>query len=219
MNFRKDIWFSPILIIDRFLEVLKNGESELRQRKYYKEMDEAFIVAQFILGMRKRHDVELFLQIVDPKEQAPDIRIMTNVKVEDMFKIQVVHLTEVVTHEVHSPEGVAEFLLRTKLNDRKIYQDTTTIICWIAKESEMESFTEITRKLNKVKKNIQVFLMYVVSIDPCVFRISLVYPGLKHVVEFNPHEEVKVPYSKSVVRIFKSISMETKKESYIDPFD
>ncbi|MGH7196382.1 MAG: hypothetical protein ACREGJ_01290 [Candidatus Saccharimonadales bacterium] len=101
-------------------------------------INESRATAIACLGFNKLMDNEFRLQLVDPKQQSPDIRVAYEVPAPEGSKHDEwlnYWDIEIVTLDEHSPEqNVDDFLKRTKFAATKAYDKETIILCYINKD-------------------------------------------------------------------------------------
>lgn len=191
-----ELWYPPV-------NVLYHGNKRLGDTitaSLRKQINESMSVAIMLIGLNKQHGEDYRLQIVDQSEQTPDVRSMRIVP-KDGINILEVHEIEVVTLEVHSDESADDFLKRTKLNSKKSYPSTTTILCHINKNLVgSKSWVEVHEALKDVDTQNDVYVL--ARIDPIEQRYQLVkvHPTLE-IVEFDVQEELLGGPSRRVLKM------------------
>lgn len=134
------VWFTPAYMIQcgvqaqkQFREQGVKVSSEMRDA-----INESRATAIACLGFNKLMDNEFRLQLVDPKQQSPDIRVAYEVPAPEGSKHDEwlnYWDIEIVTLDEHSPEqNVDDFLKRTKFAATKAYDKETIILCYINKD-------------------------------------------------------------------------------------
>lgn len=176
LSLTNKIWFSPVNVIYHFMKLESEGKIA-HGKKHYRKCCEAFIVAISLVGVIKMLKREFWMQVVDDKEQSPDTRTgCYNKKTRDNdFAIQDV---EVVTYESNSPESLFDFLLRTKLSNKKAYDERTTILCHINRVTQMPSVQELNQQLLAKNLNIKspVIIVGKVDSEKEIYHMAQIYP-------------------------------------------
>lgn len=192
-------WFSPLNVIYHFKKLVIEGKIG-PGKKFYKKCYEAFVVAISLIGISKVLGREFWMQIVDDKEGSPDIRTgCYDKKIRDNdFAIQDV---EVVTYDDNSPESLVDFLLRTKLSDKKGYDRLTTILCHIHKMTNIPSVQELNRQLLEKNPKLKSPVMILGKIDPVkeIYYVAHIYPTVNLSTTFNLIDECKARKYKGVL--------------------
>ncbi len=216
MEYRKNIWFSPRKILARYEEKKKELGSKIESSKF-KILNEAKSVAIMLLGIQKIQSREYWLQLVDPKEQTPDIRTATHLKELSNFPLTYQDV-EVVTLEKHSNEDIESFLKRTKLSESKSYQEDTIILCVVNKNIQTKSWKEISKSLGQIKNNVVVYILGRTDpIDP-KYQIACVYPSFTHAIKFDVQEEVLKPARDTMQFKRSTKRSEQKSTENFEPF-
>ncbi|MDB5166913.1 MAG: hypothetical protein JWN26_58 [Candidatus Saccharibacteria bacterium] len=211
-----EVWYPPA-------NILYHGDRKLREEidnSLRKQINEMMSTAIMVIGMNKLHGENYRLQPVNPNEQTPDVRTMRIVPQKESFNILEVQEIEVVTLETHSSEGVDDFLKRTKLNSKKAYPHTTTILCHINKDLKgSKSWAEVRKALKGVGIPNDVFVL--ARVDPVDHKYQLVkvHPTLEF-VEFNVNTELNSAPSQKVLKMTPGSVVEYRelKEEHI-PFE
>ena len=141
-----------------------------------KAVDEGRTGALFALGLAKFFGAETWMRLVDPSEQAPDIRIMylegSGPKGSNLLREMKV---EVTTYTKHSTEPLGDFLFRVKLNPtKKAYSSTTAIVAFVQRAITPEEVRAATPRLEVLGAR---GLCYVVGrLDQTRFQVVRVFP-------------------------------------------
>jgi hypothetical protein len=224
MIFDPYVWFKPDWIIHcchaaaRHYSVSnKKPSSELA-----KLISEAQTTALFCFGFNLLYHKEHRMQLVNPDEQSPDTRVMYEVPQEngnkalEYYDIEVVEKIEKDT----TPEGIADFILRTKFAKDKSYDNKTTILCGIYKNIEAESAKAINEHLlNAGVKEHSVFILG--AVDDNTYRLLRVAPTIDHDIVFDMLVEAKKPYINDSRVLFGANSYrrpKTQKNGILNPF-
>jgi hypothetical protein len=139
-----------------------------------------------------------YVQPVDPKEGAPDVRIVH--QTESPLKnydwgayIDV----EIVRYEDHSEESLADFLKKTKLTVKKAYQDGTTILCGIDKTIEGgQLWKDVAAELAPIKNNLDTFLLGRTHPEKWQIAMARVHPSYDSVTQFDVKSTVEAYYKR-----------------------
>lgn len=191
LSMTNKVWFSPLNFIHHFKKLESEGKIA-PDKKFYKKTCEAFVTAISLVGIIKMAGREYWMQIVDDKEQSPDIRTGSYQKKtqDNDFAWQDV---EVVTYDNNSPESLVDFLLRTKLSDSKGYDNLTTILCHINKVAQIPSTEELNRQLLAKNPKIKSPVIILGKVDPEkeIYRMAQIYPTIDFDIIFDPIAECK----------------------------
>lgn len=191
-NFLSDpIWFPPINVVHHFKRLEREGKL-VRGVAPYKKAHEAYAAAISLLGYMKGSQKEAWLQMVDDKEQSPDVRTGYYEKKahDNDFSYQDI---EVVSFEEHSTGSVLDFLLATKLSGKKAYDDKTTILCHVQKPTYLPPWRSITRSLKELQLKTKPNVIILGRIHPVQekYVVARVYPEADFAIEFDLAEECK----------------------------
>lgn len=153
-----------------------------------KAVDEARTGAIFALGLAEFVSAETWMRLVNPREQAPDIRIMY---VDDsgprgsnvMRRLQV----EVTTYTKHSTESLSDFLFRTKLDpSKKAYSSDTVIVAHVQRQSTPSEIAAVTPQLQK--RGAKGLCYLVGRLDQVRFQVVRAFPTFGGPQEINLDE-------------------------------
>ena len=201
---KNKIWFSPINVIYHFKKFEREGKISSRD-KFYKKACEAFIAAVSLIGVIKMTGREFWMQVVDDKEGSPDIRTgCYDKKTRDNdFGTQDV---EVVTYDGNSLESLVDFLLRTKLSDKKAYDELTTILCHINKMISLPAVEELNRQLLVKNPKIKSPVIIIGKIDPLkeIYSMAQIYPTIDLIATFDLFVECNMRKYNSVLVLNKT---------------
>jgi len=131
--------------------------------------------AFFAQSVAQQRSTETWLQFVDKREQAPDMRVMHFEmvgKLQTMTKIDV----EVASYTQHSKEDLADFMVRTKLNPKAAYSQHTVIVFFIQKALDGDEVRRACDAVSGITLDTLAFLIGQVDWD--LFQVQMVYPRL-----------------------------------------
>lgn len=221
------VWFNPAYMIHCGIEArrqLEKGGSKITS-DVHKAIEESFCSSVMALGVNRLLNLQLKVQLVDPKEQSPDIRMMYELPMpeSDKFDEKAEYWdVEVVTLGEYSPEQVDDFLKKTKLASNKAYDKATIILCYINKNVEKgKLWRDVSAELSKLSSPNNVFLLGRAHPTEAVYQIARVNPRFDSIIEFSVMEEAKKTYNKPGGTLFtKIIGRKTKRKqrSGINPF-
>ncbi len=203
VEYRKDIWFAPRWMLACFYRKRNEIGDSFPKHPDFKAMKEAWIVSVMMLGMMKHLGRGGWVQLVDQtKEDTPDVRtgfLMNGPGESGRFHFQDV---EVVTLTSYSTEPIEEFLKRTKLSKKKVYQADTIILCYVDKDLQTKQWTEIQKDLATTNAPYDVYLLGRTDKDKRHYQLARVHPNLDQAVRFDIEEEIKKDYGfKNTLRL------------------
>lgn len=189
-------WFNPVNIISEFKRLEKEGKLT-PAAKDYKKIKEAYISAVSLVGLHALLKINFWLQIVDDKEGSPDVKTINfdpkgssnDFNIEDV---------EIVTFGKYSSDDIVEFLIRTKLSDKKGYDNLTTVLCFVDKFVVLPTVTELNKILldKNLNKDFPVLLLGKVYQDKEIYRLVQIYPLTTLDTTFDLFEESrKITYA------------------------
>lgn len=224
------IWFNPAYMVHCGIEAQKHYQETgvLIPSELGKAINESRAASILCLGINRLQNFELRVQLVNPKEQSPDIRVMYEVATpgNEKFDEKAEYWDiEVVTFEKNSPETqVDDFLKRTKLAAGKSYDNKTIILCLIDKEvTNGKLWKDVHRELVKLRTNNSIFLLGKTRADKAIYAIARVNPSLDSIIEIDVLEESKKKYRKPGGTLFANLALPNqrtnrKPKSGINPF-
>ena len=221
------VWFNPAYMIHSGIEAKKQLENDGLKitGDVRKAIEESFCTSVMALGVNSLQNLQLRVQLVDPKEQSPDIRVMHELPMpeSDKFDEKAEYWdVEVVTLGEYSHEQPDDFLKNTKLKATKAYDKETIILCYINKNvKNSKVWSDVSVELSKLSSQNNVFLLGKAHPTKAIYQIARVNPTFDSILEFNVMEEAKKPYDKPGGTLFtKIIGRETKREprNGINPF-
>ena len=179
-----NIWFSPA-------KVLRDHASLSDEKRVFyttderKVITEAFQTSIMLLGIMEATRQEYWLQLVSPREQAPDIRTMCmepRSGKSDSMHVQDVEVTE---YEDHSMESLFTFLKRTKLSPKKSYPLDTIILCFINKDTLRQDWSEVHRDLSEIESPLNVYIVGRTSLKEQEYSLIHINPELELPVRYH----------------------------------
>jgi hypothetical protein len=190
------VFFNPVNVIYEFKRLESIGIIN-PNIKAYKRIQEGYISAISLVGLVETLKTGFWLQIVDDKEGSPDVRTICRLPkgADNEFSIQDV---EIVNFESHSGDDIVDFLLKTKLSDKKGYDDLTNILCFIDKFVDLPPATELHKTLisKGLNKKSPVMLLGKIYKDQEKYRLLNIYLDLTFDITFDLEEgceKIKYP--------------------------
>lgn len=153
-----------------------------------KVIDEGRTGAIFALGLADFVGAEIWMRLVHPREQAPDIRIMyfDNSGPRGSRRMNVLQV-EVATYTRHSDESLADFLFRVKLDPKKkSYSSNTVIVVFVQRGSTPSEITAVTQELQEKGAQGICFLIGMLGHEQC--QIVQVFPNFRGPKDIDVHE-------------------------------
>lgn len=209
------VWFTPMYMIkciqDTYEHYKKTGDKIPSDMQ--KALNEAWASAIACFGFNILQKNEFRLQLVNPKERSPDIRVLYQLPIPKDYKYEsngAYWDIEVVTLDKNSPEKyVDDFLLRTKLASTKSYDNKTIILCFINKKIEGgKVWREVHMELSKVKHKNNVFLLGSPKPPPeFTYVFARVHPRLDSVIEIDLRNSMIQKYSKAGGTLFTNLPL------------
>lgn len=209
-----------IVVKKKFEADSKKLPSDLR-----KAIEESFCCSVLAFGVNRLLNMQLRLQLINPNEQSPDIRMMHELPMpeSDKYEFKMEYWdVEVVTLEEHSHEQPDEFLKKTKLAATKSYDQKTIILCYINKIVKSgKLWRDVSTELQSLKSPNNIFLLGKAHPTKSIYQVSRVNPTFDSIHEFDVMKEAKKKYDKSGGTLFtKVLGKETSRtqRSGINPF-
>ncbi|MBI3485306.1 hypothetical protein HY025_00005, partial [Candidatus Daviesbacteria bacterium] len=107
---------------------------------------------------------------------------------------------EVVTYEKHSQESIIDFLRRTKLSPTKSYPKDTAILCYVAKNIIIPSWSELHNNLKDTHKENPVIILGQTNKDKEIYTICQIHPTIALITEF---DLLKKSYNKKYLGVLR----------------
>ncbi len=216
MEYRKNIWFSPEKVLLRYDEKLRELGAGLQKLPEYKTMREAQAVGLLLIGMQKMQNREYWMQLVDPKEQSPDMVTATQV-IETDNRLQTQDV-EVVTLGPKVLETVDDFLRRTKLSNAKAYPDDVTILCYIDRDTLVPSWRDVNNALKQTGKKNDVFILGRTDKQAPKYQLARINPDIDHVIQFDAVADARVNRTHTMRFVRGTKRTEKKVDEKYEPF-
>lgn len=195
------VWFSPINVLSHFERLSDTADADYKKSKDYKKAFEAYLVAIMLIGIIKLQKQEYWMQLAKDEEGTPDIRTFRYAAKNGVLNWQEIQEVEVVQYESHSNESMTEFLKRTKFSPKKSYPDTTTILCYANKTTNLSTWKQLEKEMQTVKaKNPAIILAKTDKTKP-VYTICQIHPELDLLTEFDAFEETKNKKYSGVLKV------------------
>lgn len=201
MVYDDHLWYSPGYLIDcgerAFNDANKNGKK--LSGDTLKAIEETRTGALFALGLTVRLKAVHFIQPVDPREGAPDVRITHQIKSPlKNYDWGEYYDVEIVRYEQHTgtKTTVADFIKQTKLNPKKAYQDGTIVLCGIdMTAASLQKWEDVAKGLASIKNNLSTFVLG--RTHPTEWKIAMarVHPAYDSVTGFDVLSVVKSYYT------------------------
>jgi hypothetical protein len=199
MFYDNHLWYSPGYLIEcgEQADRLATANGRKLSDGEIKVINETRTGALLALGLTLRDKRIRYVQPVDPKEGAPDVRIVhqTESKVKSYDWGAYIDV-EIVRYEDHSKESIADFLKKTKLTPKKAYQDGTMILCGIDKTIEGgQLWKDVAAELTPIKNKLDTFLIG--RTHPTEWKIAMarIHPSYDSLTMFDVKSAVKKYYT------------------------
>ncbi len=171
------LWYSPgciLVMADRAVSYcIDNGITATDELS--KVLGEARPAAFFAMAEANRLETETWVQFVDPREQAPDMRVMFLEDIDGLQAMTTIDV-EVASYTRHSSEDLGEFMIGTKLNDRRAYSSHTVIVFNVQRGVGGD---EVHRAAEAVSGlNLPGVAFLVGQADDDLFEVQMIYPRL-----------------------------------------
>jgi hypothetical protein len=201
MVYDNHLWYSPGYLIECGIQADKRAKTNGTQLSAgtVKVVNETRTGALFALGLTVRDKRVRYVQPVDPKEGAPDVRIVhqTDSPLKNYDWGAYVDV-EIVRYEDHTQISIDEFLKNKKLTPKKAYQDGTIILCGIDKTiSSGKLWKDIAKELAPIKNKLDTFLIGRTHPTKLEIAMARVHPSYDSVTQFDT-ASVIVAYYKGV---------------------
>lgn len=172
-----DLWYSPGFILEAAdAAVTYCSENEVKSTSALsKVIGEARASAFFALSVAKQRSTDTWLQFVDQREQAPDMRVMYFEMVGNLQAMTTIDV-EVASYTQHSEEDLGHFMLRTKLNPKVAYSQHTVIVFFIQKALDGDEVRSAHDAISSITMDALAFLVGQADWD--LFQVQMIYPRL-----------------------------------------
>lgn len=212
MLYSRNLWFNPAYLLHCGFEAEKKGVSP----DVLKAINETRATCIWALGTNQILGRQHLVNIVDPKEQTPDTRVVLEAKPRGQAKLRWGQYldVEVVTYEETETAPVDEFLIKKKLSTQRAYQPGTIILCYVNKSVQNgKLWKDIYRDLSSISlPQLDTFLLGKTHPTRPVYTMARVYPQFDSVIQIDVLEEAKKKYSEpGGTRILEFLSDDPKK--------
>jgi len=198
------IWYPPVNVIAHFKRIENSFSEEEKKSKVFRKMEEMFAVAIMLVGIKKIQKKDYWLQLVEDKEQSPDVRTITFVSPRKISPNDIsIQDVEVVTYDYFSDDMFVDFMERTKLSNKKGYDALTTILCHIRRDILLPPLRELQQRLAIKKFSSSVMILGKTSPDKEVYKIAQINPLIDLNVEFNATEELRTSKPTRVLKLMR----------------
>jgi hypothetical protein len=216
MLYRTDVWFSPEKVLLRYDQKMQALGAAFQKLPEYKTMREAQAAGLLLIGMQKMQGREYWMQLVNPKEQSPDIRSATQmIEIDNRLQTQDV---EVVTLGPYVLENVDDFLRRTKLANTKTYPNDVTILCYIDRDTTVASWRDVSNALKQTGKKNDVFILGRTDKQAPKYQLARINPEIDHVIRFDASLDARVNRRHTMRFMRRTKRMEWKTDEKYEPF-
>jgi hypothetical protein len=195
MIYSRNLWFNPAYLLHCGFV----AESAGVRSAILKAINETRATCIWALAANKLMGVQHLINIVDPKEQTPDTRVMLEAPPRGKTKQrwgQYLDI-EVVTYGERETESIDHFLVKKKLSPDRAYQEGTIILCWVNKNiTNGKLWKDISKDLTTagVPKLDTFLLGKTHPIEPlyCIGRVS---PEFDSIIQIDAMNEAKKKYA------------------------
>lgn len=172
-----DFWYSPGFILEAAdAAVTYCTENAVKSTSALsKILGEARASAFFALSVAQQRSTETWLQFVDQREQAPDMRVMHFEMVGKLQTMTTINV-EVASYTRHSDEDLGDFMLRTKLKPEVAYSKDTVIVFFVQRAIGADEVRRAHEIVSPATIDTLAFLVGQADWD--LFQVQMVYPRL-----------------------------------------
>ena len=180
-------WYSPGAILEfADLAVAYCTTSPVKSTSALeKVLGEGRAGAFMAMSLAKLSGVEVWVRLVDPARQAPDVEIMY-LDQHGKHQAQDILGVEVATYRALETGALADFILRTKLNREHAYGEHTAIVIYVQKAISGKDAEETHRQILDAEVPSLVILLG--QVDDDLFQTRVVYPSLSGPVDVRSSE-------------------------------
>ncbi|MDQ3008512.1 MAG: hypothetical protein M3Q81_02860, partial [bacterium] len=183
-------WYKPsqvLLKVARERQATGDAFESSTQKKIRREIKATALMA---LGLMKLSDKEYKVQLIDPKDQCPDIRLAEAAVLQTATKKSRFQEVEVVSLTPHSHDAtIIDFLQRTKLSPIFAYPLSTIILCEIEATDDYQEWSKIHQRLKTLGKGHQIYLLRQEDRFTFNYHLAQVSPRFSQEVYFNALHE------------------------------
>jgi len=186
-----NVWFSPINVLHHFERLDSVATADYKKAKDYKKAYEAYIVAIMLVGIIKQQKQQYWMQLVKDDEGTPDIRTFRYAVKNGILNWQEIQEVEVVHYEKHSSESITDFLKKTKFSPKKAYPETTTILCFADKTTNLGSWKQLSHEMQGLIQQTPVIILGKTHSTEPKYIICQIHPYIDLLTEFDTSAEAK----------------------------
>jgi hypothetical protein len=182
------VWFSPLNVIHHSNELETFLSQDQKNTSKYKKVIEAKMTAVMLMALMEVEKKQYWMQIVDDKEQSPDVRTINYEDVQSgKFDNMEQEDVEVVGYEHHSTGNIVDFLLATKFSSSKSYDPQTHILCHLLDGEiiNLPSEEELKKQMAVIKSPCPTVVLGATSETASNYKLILLNPEVRTVIEFN----------------------------------
>jgi len=198
MFYDNHLWYSPGYLIEcgERADKIATANNQKLSAETVKVINETRTGALFALGLTLRDGLVRYVQPVDPKDGAPDVKIVHQTKSPiKSYKWGAYVDVEIVRYEDHSETTIADFLKKTKLTAKKAYQDGTIILCGIDKTIENgQLWKDVAAELAPINNKLDTFLLGRMHPEKWEIAMARVHPSYDSVTMFGVKATVETYY-------------------------
>lgn len=174
---RLGLWYSPGYILeaaDRAVTYCKTYPVE-STAQLEKVLGEGRAAAFLAMSMAKLKGLDVWVRLVDPAQQAPDVEVMYLGRTRKHQTMELLGV-EVASYTKHSSEPLGDFILRTKLNKHHVYGEHTAIVIYIQRAIDEQQVNEAHERI--VGADVPALVFLVGRADDDLFQVQTIYPQL-----------------------------------------
>lgn len=188
------IWFSPLNVIHHGNLLKKTIPKEELKSKKFRKVIEACTVAQMLVGIMVKENKEYWMQLVDDKEETPDIRTIRYAdKHRENFDMLEQVDVEVIEYESHTRLSIPEFIVAKKFSKKKSYDENTIILCHIGSgvKGYLPPGDEVKKILGQIKSSCDILFLAGANPTSTILSLYTLRPEPGLLLKYDPVVELK----------------------------
>lgn len=171
-----------------------------------KTIDEGRTAAIFALGLAEFVGAEMWLRLVHPREQAPDVRLMyfDESGPRGSHRMNILQV-EVATYTRHSTESLGDFLFKVKLNPaKKAYSQNTVVVVFVQRECGPEEIQAAHKQLQGSGAQGMCFLIGMLRLE--LYQLVQVFPHFRGPQDIDVHNAFESSTQLAVAEVKRGMS-------------
>ena len=187
------IWFSPVNVVYHASQLNQSATEIEKKTKKFRKVVETYMVAIMVTGMTLIDSKQYWLQLVEDKEQSPDVRTVCKSDILDpKFDNMDYQDVEVVGYNSTGGRSLPEFLATTKFSGLKAYDNKTYILGYMSDDQGGMSLDDLSLAKEMASFEFRSPTLFVAAStsDRRRYRLLQLAPEVCTLVEFDLEEEL-----------------------------